>query len=201
MPSNLTHLRYEFHVIGWAKGSARAQPMPAMGTPAALPILRFRSVVWLALALLLCLEVSAAATPIPEQTGRVVDLAGLLTSEQHTTLENRLRDFQHRRGVQIAVLLVPGTRPETAEQFALRVVEAWRLGRKKQDDGVLLLVAVAERKLRIEVGYGLEGALPDVQAKRIGSDIIAPYFAGKQYYQGIAAGLERIMALLGQEPH
>ena len=155
---------------------------------------------WLpALVFVFWCQIAGATAPVPEQTGRVVDLAGLLTSEQRNTLETRLRDFQHQRGIQLAVLLMPSTQPETAEQFALRVVEAWRLGRKKQDDGVLLLVAVEDHKLRIEVGYGLEGALPDAEAKRIGSDIIAPHFAHKRYYQGILAGVERIMALVGQE--
>jgi uncharacterized protein len=114
------------------------------------------------LALWLCLALPAAAqdlAPVPALTGRVTDLTGTLTQGQKAALEAQLAAFQARRGSQLAVLIVPTTRPEEIEQYSIRVVEQWKLGRKNVDDGALLLIAKNDRRLRIEVGYGLEGAL------------------------------------------
>src|SRR5690606_28067760 len=102
--------------------------------------------------------------PVPELTARVTDLTGTLTAGQQAELEQRLAAFEQRKGAQVAVLIVATTRPETIEQYSIRVVDAWRLGRESVDDGVLLLVALEDRTLRIEVGYGLEGVLPDAVA-------------------------------------
>ncbi len=104
------------------------------------------------------------------------------------------------KGSQIAVLMLPTTQPETIDQFGIRVVEAWKLGRKGVDDGVLLLVAKDDRKLRIEVGYGLEGALNDATAKRIVAEIIAPYFKRGEFYAGIDAGVSAIIKVIDGEP-
>lgn len=147
------------------------------------------------------LTVSAAAeeVSVPALTARVTDLTGTLTPEQQSTLEARLQALEAQKGSQIAVLLVPTTQPETIEQYSIRVVDQWKLGRKKVDDGVLLLIAKSDRKLRIEVGYGLEGALPDVIAKRIIAEDITPHLKQDDFYGGIVAGITRIDAVIQGE--
>src|SRR5271156_2547633 len=120
------------------------------------------------LALLLCWAGAALAdVAVPPLTGRVVDQTGTLSSGDIASLTQTLKDFQARKGSQIAVLIVPTTAPETIEQYSIRVTEGWKIGRKKIDDGVLLVIAKNDRKLRIEAGYGLEGALTDVTSERI----------------------------------
>ena len=155
-------------------------------------------------AALLCLCVLAAATygavAVPPLQARVTDLAGALSSEQRATLERELAAFERRKGSQIAVLLVPTTEPETIEEYGIRVAESWKLGRKGVDDGVLLLVALKDRALRIEVGYGLEGVIPDAIAKRVVAEVIVPFFKQGDYYGGVRAGVERIMRLVDGEP-
>ena len=108
-------------------------------------------------------------------------------------LTQTLKDFETRKGSQIAVLIVPTTQPETIEQYSIRVAEAWKIGRKKVDDGALLVVAKNDRKLRIEVGYGLEGALTDVTSRRIIDEIITPKFRTGDFAGGISAGVDRII--------
>ena len=120
-----------------------------------------------ALLLLLLALPAWAQLAVPQLTARVTDLTGTLTKEQTASLEQRLQSFEARKGSQIAVLVVPATEPEAIEQYALRVAERWKLGRKNVDDGAILVVAKNERALRIEVGYGLEGALNDATSKRI----------------------------------
>lgn len=156
---------------------------------------------WLIL-FLLCLlpfAVAAAEVAVPVLTARVTDLTGTLTAEQRSTLESRLQALETQKGSQIAVLLVPTTQPETIEEYSIRVVDQWKLGRKKVDDGVLLLIAKDDRKLRIEVGYGLEGALPDAIAKRIIAEDITPHFKQGDFYGGIVAGVTRIDAVIQGE--
>jgi uncharacterized protein len=114
--------------------------------------------------------------PVPPLTGRVVDLTGTLSQATLQELNGKLSAFEDRKGSQVAVLILPTTKPEAIEQYSIRVAEQWKLGRKKVDDGAILLVAKEDRALRIEVGYGLEGALTDLYSKRIVSDIIAPHF-------------------------
>src|SRR6476469_8154816 len=127
------------------------------------------------LALLLCWASAALAfVAVPPLSGRVVDQTGTLTSSDIASLTQMLADLQTRKGSQIAVLIVPTTDGEAIEQFSLRVAEAWKIGRKKIDDGALLVVAKNDRHLRIEVGYGLEGALTDVTTKRIIDEVITP---------------------------
>lgn len=142
---------------------------------------------------------SWAIQPVPPLRGRVNDYAQLLTPEQRARLESVLAQFEARKGSQIAVLTVPTTKPETIEQYGIRVSETWKLGRKGVDDGILLLVATEDRAVRIEVGYGLEGILPDAIAKRIIEDEILPLFRTGEFYRGITAGLERIMATIEGE--
>lgn len=154
-----------------------------------------RRAAWLALFAGAALA-QAAIPPV----ARVTDQTGTLTSEQRAGLEQRLAAFEQDKGSQVAVLIVATTEPETIEQYSIRVAEAWQLGRKDVDDGVLLLVAKDDRKLRIEVGYGLEGALPDAIAKRIIEEIITPRFRGGDFPGGIEAGVERILGVIQGEP-
>lgn len=154
----------------------------------------------LAAAFLLATQLAAAEVAVPPLKARVTDLTGTLSAEQRAALEQKLAAFETRKGAQIAVLLVPTTQPEAIEQYSIRVAEAWQLGRKGVDDGVLFLVAKNDRKLRIEVGRGLEGAIPDAIAKRIGSDIVAPYFRQGDFYGGVTAGVERIIRTIEGEP-
>jgi len=154
-----------------------------------------------ALAIMLCWGVVAGAqVPVPPLTGRVTDQTATLTGEQKSALEQTLRSFEARKGSQVAVLIVPTTSPETIEQYALRVAERWKPGRKNVDDGALLVVAKDDRTLRIEVGYGLEGALTDAASKRIISEIIVPRFRQGDFYGGIAAGVDRILRVIDGEP-
>lgn len=149
---------------------------------------------------LLCAPWAAAEVAVPPLQARVTDLTGTLQPDQRAALEQTLQAFESSKGSQIAVLIVPTTQPETIEQYAIRVADAWKLGRKGVDDGVLLLIARNDRKLRIEVGYGLEGAIPDALAKRIVSEIITPYFKQEDYFGGIRAGVDRIIRVIEGEP-
>ncbi|MBI5921970.1 MAG: TPM domain-containing protein [Betaproteobacteria bacterium] len=136
---------------------------------------------------------------VPALTGHVVDTAGLLQAAQAEALSKRLRQFELQHGSQIVVLIVPTVQPESIEQYSMRVFDAWKIGRKQANDGVLLLVAVRDRKLRIDTGYGLEGAIPDAFAKRIVADIIAPRFKAGDPYAGLEAGIEQILKLVEGE--
>lgn len=153
------------------------------------------------LAFMLCWAWAAVAdVAVPPLTGRVVDLTGTLSSDQIASLGQKLKDFEDRKGTQIAVLIVPTTAPETIEQYSLRVVEQWKLGRKKIDDGALLIVAKDDRRLRIEVGYGLEGVLNDATARRIIDEIITPKFRTGDFAGGIIDGTDRIERVVDGEP-
>lgn len=153
---------------------------------------------WGLLALLLGFR-AYAQVEVPPLQAPVTDLTQTLTSEQISALDLRLREFEQRKGSQIAILLVSTTEPETIEQYAIRVAEAWQLGRRGIDDGVLLLVATDDRAVRIEVGYGLEGALPDVIANRIIAQVLVPHFRQGDYFGGLSAALDRIIAFLEGE--
>ena len=152
----------------------------------------------LACALLLALCTAAGAqelVAVPKLEARITDLTGTLTAGQQAELEQKLAAFEQRKGTQVALLVVPTTKPETIEQYSIRVVEAWKLGREKPDDGVLLLVAMQDRTMRIEVGYGLEGVLTDATSRRIIADTITPLFRQGDYFGGMSAGLQQIMSL------
>jgi len=158
-------------------------------------------------ALLLCWALTAFASvsafaqvAVPPLTGRVVDQTGTLSSDDIASLTQKIRDLQARKGSQIAVLIVPTTQPEEIEQYSIRVAEAWKIGRKKIDDGAILLVAKNDRKLRIEVGYGLEGALTDVTSKRIIDEIITPKFRSGDFAGGISDGVDRMIGIIDGEP-
>jgi uncharacterized protein len=150
--------------------------------------------------LLFAAALAAAQVAVPPLKARVNDLTGTLSEQQRAALEQTLAEFEARKGAQIAVLLVPSTRPEPVQTFAVRVQESWKLGRKGVDDGVLLAIAKDDRELHIEVGYGLEGPLPDAVAKRIIEEEIVPRFKQGDFYGGIRAGTERIMRVIEGEP-
>ncbi len=142
----------------------------------------------------------SAQVAVPPLTGRITDQTGTLTAEQKATLDQTLTAFETRKGSQLAVLMVATTAPEAIEQYALRVAEQWKLGRKKIDDGAILVVAKDDRALRIEVGYGLEGALSDLTSKRIINETILPRFKSQDFHGGITAGVEQIIRVIDGEP-
>ena len=148
----------------------------------------------------LVLGLAWAQVAVPPLTARVTDQTGTLTREQQAGLERMLQEFEARKGTQIAVLMVRTTAPEPIEQYALRVGEQWKIGRKKVDDGAILVVAKDDRALRIEVGYGLEGVLNDATASRIIREVIVPRFRENDFYGGINAGLDRMMRVIDGEP-
>src|SRR3989475_12537380 len=160
---------------------------------------------WLGLvaagAILLLAAVSYAwgEVAVPPLKAHVTDLTATLSGPQIQDLESRLAGFERGKGSQIAVLMLPSTQPETIEAYSIRLAEAWKIGRARVDDGVILVVAKDDRKLRVEVGRGLEGAIPDAVAQRVVSDAVAPHFRTSDFYGGIAAGTEALMKLIEGE--
>jgi uncharacterized protein len=144
-------------------------------------------------------NVALADVAVPPLTGRVVDQTGTLSSSDIASLSQTLQNFEARKGSQIAVLIVPTTLPESIEQFSIRVAEAWKIGRKRIDDGALLVIAKNDRHLRIEVGYGLEGALTDVTSKRIIDEDITPKFKAGDFAGGVSAGVNRMIRVIDGE--
>lgn len=140
-----------------------------------------------------------AEIAIPDLSQRVTDLTATLNAEQIKALEDKLAAFEAKKGSQIAVLVLPTTQPEEIEAYSIRVADAWKIGRKNVDDGVILIVAKDDRKLRLEVGRGLEGAIPDAIAKRVLAETIKPHFKADDYASGIDAGVTQIMALIDGE--
>jgi len=140
-----------------------------------------------------------APKTIPVMSSLFLDTTNTLNESQKTALEKKLKEFETRKGSQLAVLMVSTTEPETIDQYALRVVSQWRLGRKGVDDGVLVLVAKDDRNIRLEVGYGLEGALNDATCKRLISDYMLPLFSQGKYYEGLDTGLTHIISVIDGE--
>jgi uncharacterized protein len=155
---------------------------------------------WLAAVLGAAASHSAAQQPVPPLAGHVVDTTGTLSADAAAALEQKLTAFEERKGSQIAVLLVQTTEPEPIEAYSLRVAEQWQIGRGRVDDGVVLVVALADRRMRFEVGYGLEGAVPDALARRIIAETITPRFYEGDYSAGLDAGLDALMGLIDGEP-
>jgi uncharacterized protein len=156
-----------------------------------------------ALLWLLGLGMAAAAQdlqPVPKLAARITDLTGTLTADQQSSLEQQLAAFEAAKGAQIAVLIVPTTEPEDIAQYSIRVFDQWKLGRKNVDDGVLLLVAKNDRRVRIEPARGLEGVLTDSMCNRIISETIRPAFKEGNFYGGIEQGLDQVMKLIQGEP-
>lgn len=156
---------------------------------------------WLALcvALLLVSQLAFALVDVPELGARVTDLTGTLDASQQAALETKLKALEDKKGSQVAILIVPTTQPEDIAQYSIRVVDQWKLGREKPDDGVLVLVAKDDRKLRIEIGRGLEGAIPDIYAKRIISEVISPQFKQGNFFGGLDAGVDSLGKLIEGE--
>lgn len=154
---------------------------------------------FLMLMLLASSFVQAELAAIPPLQALVTDLTGTLNPSEIAQLDAKLKAFETEKGSQIAVLIVPTTQPEDIAQYSIRVVDQWKIGRKKQDDGVLILVAKDDRKMRIEVGRGLEGAIPDLYAKRIVDDELKPRFKQGDFYGGINAATDKVTRLINGE--
>jgi uncharacterized protein len=155
---------------------------------------------WLAAVLGAAAWQAVAQQAVPPPTARVVDTTGTLPADAVAALEQKLAAFEERKGSQIAVLLVRTTAPEAIEPYALRVAEEWGIGRPGVDDGVALVVAVDDRRMRFEVGYGLEGAVPDALARRIIAEVVAPRFYEGDYAGGLEAGLDALIGVIDGEP-
>lgn len=136
---------------------------------------------------------------IPVLSGHVIDVAAALSAPQRQELDNKLIAFEAATGAQVVVLVVPTTAPEDIASYANRVGNSWKIGRKDIGDGLILLVAINDRKLRIEVAKTLEGAIPDLMAKRVIDQAITPHFKQGNFAAGIDAGLDGIMALIRGE--
>ena len=156
---------------------------------------------WLAAGVLAAaaLGVQAQQTPVPPLTGHVVDLTATLDGGQRAALDAKLAGFESKRGSQVVVLLVPTLGDETIEDFAGRVTDQWKLGRKGVDDGVLFVVAKNDHKLRIHTGRGVQGTLTDALSKRIVADLVAPHFRSGDFAGGIDAGADAIMKAIEGE--
>jgi uncharacterized protein len=153
---------------------------------------------WAALVLLVCGR--ALALDVPSLQGHVNDTAKLLDQAQEQRLEKWLTEYERGSGHQFALLTVPSLQGDPIEDFSIRVVEQWQLGSEQEDDGLLLLIVPQDRKMRIEVGYGLEGAIPDALAGRIIRNVLAPHFRKQQYERGIRGAFDVLMKAAGGEP-
>jgi uncharacterized protein len=148
---------------------------------------------------LFCCTLPLSALEVPPLTAPVTDLAGLLTAAQVDQLNDLLRDYEAETSNQFALLIVPSLEGEVLESYSIEVASAWALGQADKDNGLLLLAALAERRLRIEVGYGLEGVLTDAFCGRVIDHTIVPYFKKEQYFEGITAGLLDLIRQTGDE--
>jgi uncharacterized protein len=140
-----------------------------------------------------------SALEVPPLRGRVNDLAKILPEDRVRTLENKLAEFERDTSHQVAVLTIPSLQGESIEDFSIRVAESWRIGQKGVDNGVILIIALKDRKLRIEVGYGLEGVLPDAIANQIIREVIVPHFRNDDYGAGVDAGISAILKTIAGE--
>jgi uncharacterized protein len=150
--------------------------------------------------LLVSLCALADDRPIPGLTGRVVDETATLTAKETRSLEENLQAFEQRKGSQIAVLIVGTTFPEPIESYSIRVADVWKIGRKGVNDGILVVVAKSDRVMRLEVGYGLEGAIPDAVARRLIDEVFIPGFREGHFYEGLSAGIDRMIKVIDGEP-
>jgi uncharacterized protein len=136
--------------------------------------------------------------PLPSLQTRVTDLTNTLSPAERQALEAKLADWESRTTNQLAIVIVPTTRPEAIEAYSIRLAEAWRIGQKAKDNGAILLVAKDDKQIRIEVGYGLEGVLTDVTSHRIITETIAPLFSKGQFAAGLQAGVDRIISVVSE---
>ncbi len=148
---------------------------------------------------LLTAPYASAQQPVPELRARVTDLTGTLSTAERDQLEQKLAALEQQKGSQLYVLIVPTTKPDEIEQYSIRIVDKWKVGRNKVDDGVLLLVAKNDRRLRIEVGRGLEGVLTDITTHRIIDEIITPEFKTGNFAGGINSGVDTMIKLINGE--
>jgi uncharacterized protein len=153
-----------------------------------------------AVLILLFAALARADVAVPAYSARVIDLTGTLSGGAVASLESKLAELESQKGSQIAVLIVPTTQPEEIEQYGIRVADAWKTGRKNVDDGAILLVAKNDRRVRIEVGKGLEGAMPDAIANRIIDENITPRFKAGDFDGGVEAGVDKMIAVVNGEP-
>ena len=137
--------------------------------------------------------------PVPQLTARVTDTTGTLSPDQKQALETKLQALEEKKGAQVFVLMVPTVQPDTVESYSRRVFDQWKVGRARVDDGILFLVAKNDRRMRLEVGYGLEGAVPDALASRIINDYVAPHFKTNDYAGGVNAGVTALVSLIENE--
>ena len=152
------------------------------------------TLVLLILAFALIFALPAHALEVPKLQGRVNDYAGMLSPQTKNTLEQQLKAVEQADSTQIVILTVPSLQGEVLEQFSIKVAEAWKIGQKGKDNGVILLVSKTDRKIRIEVGRGLEGTLTDLQAGRIIDNIITPRFKAGDFDSGFTGGIAAIIA-------
>lgn len=145
-------------------------------------------------AMLALMPLTAVALDVPQLTGRINDYARILSPGATTLLEQKLAGFEQEQSTQVVVLTIPSLQGEDIDQFAIRVADQWKIGQKGKDNGVILILAQAERKVRIEVGMGLQGVLPDITAGRIIRDIMRPHLRSGDFDRGVEAGVEAIMA-------
>jgi uncharacterized protein len=143
---------------------------------------------------------AAAALEVPKLTSRVMDQAALLEPAERAALERHLQAYEQSTGHQFALLTVNSLDGDSIEDFGIRVAEAWKLGQKGKDDGLILLIAAQDRKLRIEVGYGLEGDIPDAIANRVIRTVLTPAFKQRQYFAGIQGAFSSLMDAAGGDP-
>lgn len=158
---------------------------------------------WLAVlcfALLPILGWSASEVALPTLTERVTDLTGTLSADEKASLTASLTTLEKDKGAQVAIVMLPTTQPEAIEQFSIRLADAWKIGRKGVDDGVIIIVAKNDRKMRVEVGYGLEGAIPDAIAKRIVAEQMGPRFREGDFAGGLKAAVATLDKVIRGEP-
>lgn len=190
-----------------AVARARRPRRAGQGHAAAPAVTPWRHLGWAAWWAWLCalwlglVGAAAAQTlqPVPLLTARVLDLTGTLTAEQRAALEARLAAFERERGSQVVVLMVPTTAPEDITDYTQRVGDAWKIGRRDVGDGVLLVVAKEDRRVRIATTKAVEGAIPDLLASRIIERAIVPRFRAGDFSGGLEAGVEQILAALTGE--
>lgn len=172
-----------------------------MSRPVRGPRLAGALVLAWALAIVLAVAAPAAAREVPFLSGRVVDEAEILSPQAEQSLDTRLEQLEGQTGAQVVVLTVPSLEGDPLEDYALRVADTWKLGGAERDDGVLMLIARDDRQMRLEVGYGLEGTIPDILAGRILDQAVRPRFREGDFDAGVAAGVDKVAALIrGEQP-
>ncbi len=142
----------------------------------------------------------AGLVALPPLAARVTDLTATLSADQRTRLEEELAAVEKEKGTQLAVLILPSTQPESIEQFGIRLAEAWKIGRRGVNDGAIIIVAKDDHRMRIEVGYGLEGAIPDAVAKRVIAEIMTPQFKQGDYAGGLDQAVQALAGIVAGEP-